>query len=65
MSQVENKAAETAGQAPQAESRIGKQPIPLPRGTEAKIDGNRITVKGPKGELSLEHLPQVEIELSD
>jgi large subunit ribosomal protein L6 len=33
-------------------SRIGKQPIPVPSGVEVKIDGNTLTVKGPKGELS-------------
>jgi len=35
-------------------SRIGKKPIELPAGVEVKIDGNVITVKGPKGELSQE-----------
>jgi large subunit ribosomal protein L6 len=33
-------------------SRIGKQPIPVPSGVEVKIDGNTLTVKGPKGELN-------------
>ncbi|MBI5232326.1 MAG: 50S ribosomal protein L6 [Coriobacteriales bacterium] len=33
-------------------SRIGKQPIPVPSGVEVKIDGQTVTVKGPKGELS-------------
>ncbi|MEN3001212.1 MAG: 50S ribosomal protein L6 [Armatimonadota bacterium] len=33
-------------------SRVGKRPIPLPKGVEVKIEGNLITVKGPKGELS-------------
>ncbi len=33
-------------------SRIGKRPIPIPKGVEIKIeDGNRVTVKGPKGTL--------------
>ncbi len=32
-------------------SRVGKLPIRLPKGVEAKIDGRHITVKGPKGEL--------------
>ena len=30
-------------------SRIGKRPVELPSGVEAKIDGQRIDVKGPKG----------------
>jgi large subunit ribosomal protein L6 len=32
-------------------SRIGKQPIALPAGVEATIDGATVRVKGPKGEL--------------
>lgn len=33
-------------------SRIGKRPVPLPAGVTATIAGQRVTVKGPKGELS-------------
>jgi len=33
-------------------SRIGKQPITLPSGVEAKIDASSVTVKGPKGEMT-------------
>lgn len=33
-------------------SRIGKLPVPVPAGVEVKIDGNTVTVKGPKGELT-------------
>ena len=32
-------------------SRIGNKPINVPDGVEVKIDGNHITVKGPKGTL--------------
>lgn len=32
-------------------SRIGKQPIPLPKGVEIQLEGNTIQVKGPKGTL--------------
>jgi large subunit ribosomal protein L6 len=32
-------------------SRIGKLPISVPAGVTVKIDGERVTVKGPKGEL--------------
>ena len=32
-------------------SRIGIKPITLPAGVEVKIDGNVVSVKGPKGEL--------------
>ncbi len=33
-------------------SRIGKLPIAVPSGVSVALDGNRITVKGPRGELS-------------
>jgi large subunit ribosomal protein L6 len=33
-------------------SRIGKLPIPVPSGVEVAIEGQSVTVKGPKGSLS-------------
>jgi len=33
-------------------SRIGKRPIPVPAGVTVAINGNMVTVKGPKGELA-------------
>jgi large subunit ribosomal protein L6 len=33
-------------------SRIGKLPIPVPSGVDIAIDGQNVTVKGPKGTLS-------------
>jgi large subunit ribosomal protein L6 len=33
-------------------SRIGKKPVPLPKGVTAAVSGHNITVKGPKGELA-------------
>jgi len=33
-------------------SRIGKNPIAVPDGVAITLDGNRVTVKGPRGELS-------------
>ena len=35
-------------------SRIGKLPIPVPSGVNATIDGQSVTVAGPKGTLSLD-----------
>ena len=32
-------------------SRVGKRPITVPAGVEVLIEGNEVTVKGPKGEL--------------
>ena len=33
-------------------SRIGRQPIPVPSGVSIAIEPERVTVNGPKGELS-------------
>ena len=40
-------------------SRIGKKPIAIPQGVEVNIDGNKVTVKGPKGTLTQEFLDSV------
>src|ERR1700682_6700627 len=32
-------------------SRIGKHPVPLPKAGTATVEGNKVRVKGPKGEL--------------
>ena len=33
-------------------SRIGRQPVAIPSGVTVNVDGQTVTVKGPKGELS-------------
>src|SRR5262245_2581788 len=33
-------------------SRIGKKPVPTPSGVTVTIDGQTVTVKGPKGQLA-------------
>jgi large subunit ribosomal protein L6 len=43
-------------------SRVGKAPIELPKGVEVKVEGTTITVKGPKGELSREIVPDMKVE---
>lgn len=40
-------------------SRIGKQPVPVPQGVTITIDGQKVTVKGAKGELSRELPPEI------
>ena len=42
-------------------SRIGKQPIDLPEKVTAQIADQQIKIKGPKGELVLEFLPEINI----
>jgi large subunit ribosomal protein L6 len=44
-------------------SRIGKKPVPLPKGVTASVDGKLVKVKGPKGELSVKLVPQVEAKV--
>ncbi|MGM0608000.1 MAG: 50S ribosomal protein L6 [Candidatus Muiribacteriota bacterium] len=43
-------------------SRIGKNPIQLPEKVEVKLDGNHITVKGPKGTLQKTFNSEIIIE---
>ena len=33
-------------------SRIGKKAVPLPQGVTVTLDGQTVTVKGPKGQLA-------------
>ncbi|MGC9356703.1 MAG: 50S ribosomal protein L6 [Anaerolineae bacterium] len=42
-------------------SRIGRLPVPIPEGVDVKIDGTEVTIRGPKGELTKEFAPQMEI----
>lgn len=46
-------------------SRVAKQPVPLPKGVEAKLQGRTLSVKGPKGELSLDLHDAVNLEQDD
>ena len=46
-------------------SRIGKLPITLPKGVEIKIDGNKVYVKGPKGELEDTFSPHIDITMDN
>ena len=44
-------------------SRIGKKPVPLPKGVTATVDGKLVKVKGPKGELSVKLVPEVDAKV--
>ena len=46
-------------------SRVGMVPITIPSGVEVQVKGARITVKGPKGELSRDLIPEMKLNLSD
>jgi large subunit ribosomal protein L6 len=46
-------------------SRIGKLPVPLPKGVTVTINRNAVTVKGPKGELQRDFPPEITVEEED
>ncbi|WP_417682810.1 50S ribosomal protein L6, partial [Roseibium sp.] len=46
-------------------SRIGKKPVPVPSGVTATINGQTVSVKGPKGELSFVLNDLVLAEMTD
>lgn len=46
-------------------SRIGKLPIAVPTGVTITVDPDKVTVKGPKGELSTAMLPEVDVKVDD
>ena len=45
-------------------SRIGRMPIAIPAGVTVEVNGNVVTVKGPKGELTSAMHPDMIIEVS-
>ncbi|MEO9615738.1 MAG: 50S ribosomal protein L6 [Nitratireductor sp.] len=46
-------------------SRIGKKPVPVPEGVTASVDGQTVTAKGPKGELTFVVNDEVLVKLDD
>lgn len=46
-------------------SRIGKRPIPIPDKVTITLEGQMVSVKGPKGQLSRSLVPEVSIEQED
>jgi len=46
-------------------SRIGKSPVTIPSGVEVKVDGNVVTVKGSKGELTQEMDSAISMSIED
>ena len=44
-------------------SRIGRKPITIPNGVEVKQEGNVVTVKGPKGALTRELRPEIDVAI--
>lgn len=46
-------------------SRIGRKPISIPKGVNVTLSGRTVRVKGPKGEMSFDLLPNINVELAD
>ncbi|MHB9879726.1 50S ribosomal protein L6 [Pacificimonas sp. ICDLI1SI03] len=46
-------------------SRIGKQPVALPDGVSANLAGETLSIKGPKGELSMATRDEIEYTIED
>jgi large subunit ribosomal protein L6 len=46
-------------------SRIGKQPVPVPSGVDVTIDGRNVSVKGPKGTLTLDIAEPITVDRAE
>jgi large subunit ribosomal protein L6 len=46
-------------------SRIGKKPIPLPKGVTVTIEGNTVAVQGPKGKLDTQLPAGIKVQQQD
>lgn len=46
-------------------SRVGNNPIQIPEGVEVRVEGAKVNVKGPKGELTREFDSRMKIEQAD
>ena len=46
-------------------SRIGKKPVEIPSGVEVKLDGQTITVKGPKGTETVTVRDEIKMSVQD
>ena len=46
-------------------SRVGNRILSIPAGVTVSVDGNIVTVKGPKGELSTEIHDNIKVEVKD
>lgn len=45
-------------------SRIGKRTLTIPENVNIDVNGNKVTVKGPKGELSLDLVKNIEVKVN-
>jgi large subunit ribosomal protein L6 len=46
-------------------SRIGKKAVSVPKGVTASVDGQKVSVKGPKGELTFVASDEIVVKMTD
>ena len=46
-------------------SRIGRAPVPIPKGVEVTVEGAHVSVQGPKGRLERTFHPDMRVDLQD
>ena len=46
-------------------SRIGRVPVPIPKGVEVQVEGTHVSVQGPKGKLERTFHPDMRVDLQD
>lgn len=46
-------------------SRIGRKPVTVPSGVKVDLQGQKVSVQGPKGQLAIDAHPRVKIELKE
>lgn len=46
-------------------SRIGKQPVPIADGAKVSLSGHTIEIEGPKGKLTYEHRPEINVSVNE
>ncbi len=46
-------------------SRIGRQPVPVPKGVDVAISGHHVKIKGPLGEIERTFHPEMEVSLEE
>jgi large subunit ribosomal protein L6 len=46
-------------------SRIGRTPVTIPAGVDVAVSGRHVTVRGPRGELSMDVTPPIEVAQAD
>lgn len=60
---METATTTAAAPEPVKTSRVGKRPIDVPKGVNVSLNGRKVTVKGPKGELVRELTPSTDIKI--